>query len=128
MDSQELGLTSVLLYFHVERPTTKIRMSQIWKREYPFLAAAIPLLCQEGVPPPFVQRWHPPLTGNKRGVGYHAFKKSVGGWGYLSFLGAGGTPLARKEAPTPQAIGGKNIPSDDNSTRSTGFGNAGKGG
>ena len=43
-------------------------------------------------------------------------------------FGSGGSPLARKEAPTPQAIGRQNRPSDDNSTRSTGFGNAEKGG
>jgi len=41
---------------------------------------------------------------------------------------SGGYPLDRKEGPPPRVIGRQNIPSDDNSTRSTGFENAGKGG
>lgn len=41
-----------------------------------------------------------PIPGPKEGVGGIALKKLVGGSGYLSILGEGGTPLP-KERPLP---------------------------
>jgi len=102
-------------------------MRQIGKRKYPFLAAATLPLWQKGIPP-ICTKVTPPSPGPQVGEEGIILLKNRSGVRVPLIFGSGGYPLARKEAPTPQAIGRQNIPSDDNSTRSTGFGNAGKGG
>ena len=122
-----ISKTSVFIYqlqnfsiFKLKEQPPKIRMSQIWKRECPFFGSSHP---------PFRAGGGTPTSGPQEGGwGDHAFKKLVGGQGTSQFWERGGTPLQEKRPLPPQAIGRQNMPLEDNSTRSTGFGNAGMGG
>ena len=103
-------------------------MRQIWKREYPFLAVATLHLFQEGVPPHLYKGGTPHSHATRGGWGIMLLKNRSGGGGTSPFWERGVPPCKKRGPYPPKPSAGKNIPSDDNSTRSTGFGNVGKGG
>ena len=78
-------------------------MSQIWKREYPFLAAATLPLWQEGYPFHLYNGGTPPSLATSGGWGYHALKKMVGGQGTSPFWERG-VPPCKKKCPTPPSL------------------------